>query len=298
MSRAAELAERHGLRRVPGRAEWRGECPSCGYVAGLVVKEREGRALWWCASCGDDRSALTAAVLSQVAPAVPGGTQGCRANDAARTAHALGIWNSASPLRGSPAEHYLNVRGVLEARTAFPTPPEGVPLRYLARCRHPTVDRLPALVALVRRTSDGGPVAVHRTYLAAGGGAKAAVEPPRASKGPVKGGAIMLHAPDTEAGLAVAEGLETALAASALLGTPAWACVSAGGLAAFTPSHGTARLTIAADPDEPGQRAAWACARRLRAAGLRVRVATPDDTASDFNDLLRDRQQAAEAAHA
>jgi putative DNA primase/helicase len=51
-------------------------------------------------------------------------------------------------------------------------------------------------------------------------------------------------------------------------------------------------VTVAADPDEPGQRAAWAAARRRRAEGRRVRVAAPDDPAADFDDLIARRAAA------
>ncbi len=36
----AELAMRHGLRRVAGRSEWHGDCPAYRYAAGLVVTAR------------------------------------------------------------------------------------------------------------------------------------------------------------------------------------------------------------------------------------------------------------------
>ena len=53
MIRADEIAARFGLRRVSGGLRWAGACPACGYRDGLRLDQREGRALWWCASCTD-----------------------------------------------------------------------------------------------------------------------------------------------------------------------------------------------------------------------------------------------------
>jgi hypothetical protein len=48
-----ELAGRFGLRRVPNRQDWRGDCPLCGYAGAFVLSDRAGRILVWCASCQD-----------------------------------------------------------------------------------------------------------------------------------------------------------------------------------------------------------------------------------------------------
>ena len=292
MMGGAELAARHGLRRIPGRSEWRGDCPACLYASGLVVRERDGRAVWWCASCADDRAALTEAVIGRFTDAGRHVTIHDRPEESAeRSRRALALWRRGVPVAGTPAARYLAGRGVLDALAYFPAHPAGPALRFLPDAMHMDGITRPALLALVSRTTTAEGMAAHRTFLTRDGSGKAG-DPPRASKGPVKGGAVLLHAPDPSRGLAVAEGIETAASASALLGLPAWACVSAGGLAAFEPPPGLAALTVAADPDEPGQRAAWACARRLRAAGLQVHVATPDPPGADFNDLLRGSEQA------
>jgi phage/plasmid primase-like uncharacterized protein len=146
-------------------------------------------------------------------------------------------------------------------------------------------------------TATGEAQALHRTFLTADGSDKAAVEPQKASIGPVAGGAIMLHPLHEGVPLLVAEGLESALSAGLLIGGPAWAAVSAGNLAALRLPFGIRRVIVAADADEPGQRAAWTAARRWRAEGRDVRVALPDEPGADFNDIVRARA-AREAAHA
>jgi phage/plasmid primase-like uncharacterized protein len=173
----------------------------------------------------------------------------------------------------------------------------GDQLRFHPAVSHPAAEnRLPALVALVRRAEDGEPVAVHRTYLAADGSGKAVVEPQKATLGPVAGGVVMLHRPAVGAPLVLAEGIETALAASALMNAAAWAAVAAGNLANLTlPAlPAAADVLIAADADAPGQEAAWAASRRWRAESRRVRVATPDQAGRDFADILTARLRAQE----
>jgi putative DNA primase/helicase len=89
--------------------------------------------------------------------------------------------------------------------------------------------------------------------------------------------------------LVIAEGVESALSASRLVGAPAWASVSAGNMQTLRPQHNVSEIIIASDPDAPGQRAARDAARAWRAMGCRVRIAVPDDPNLDFNDLLRAR---------
>jgi phage/plasmid primase-like uncharacterized protein len=128
-------------------------------------------------------------------------------------------------------------------------------------------------------------VAVHRTFLRADGGAKANVDPPKASLGPVAGCAIRLCPTAPE--LVIGEGIETAASAGGLLRLPAWAAISAGNLARTLALPREVRaVVIAADADPPGQRAASDAAARWQAEGRRVRIATPDRAGADFNDLL------------
>jgi phage/plasmid primase-like uncharacterized protein len=280
------------LSALPTRREWRGDCPSCGYRAGFALKEKAGRALWWCVSCRD-REAVSAAVRRALGwggsrPAPSTGRTSFGAADATRSACALALWAEAVPLPGTIGEAYLAARGLPD----FASPA----LRHHPACPHPCGAKLPALVALVADATTGAPRAIHRTYLRQDGAGKAAVEPQKATLGPVAGGVVMLDAPRAGTQLVVAEGIETAASAGLLIGAPAWSAVSAGNLAALDLPAGVARVVVAADPDGPGQRAAWQAAERWRAEGRQVRVATPDDPADDFNDLLR-RRAARERGH-
>jgi phage/plasmid primase-like uncharacterized protein len=188
------------------------------------------------------------------------------------------LWRGSAPAAGTIADTYLTGRALpgLAASTA---------LRFRGDCHHPEGGRLPALVALVQDVT-GAPIAAHRTYLRRDGTGKASVEPAKATLGPVWGGAIRLDAIAEE--LVLAEGIETSASAGRLLNLPAWSAVSAGNLAqGLVLPAGVRRVTIAADHDGPGERAAQRAALRWQREGRTVRIARPDKPGADFNDLLR-----------
>jgi putative DNA primase/helicase len=287
---AAELAAAFGLRQ--NRRGWSGNCPACGYTGTFSVSVKGGRTLWRCASC-QDRDGLLAAVRRATggawtpSAAAPTDTP---IDTASRTRAALAIWHDAIAIKGTLGEVYLAARGLAgETSTA---------LRYHPARRHPNeVGTFPALVALVCSTATGEPVAVHRTYLRRDGAGQANVAPAKASKGPIGGGAIMLHQPVAGAPLVIGEGIESSLSAGRMIGAPVWAGIAAGNLKAIVPPAEPSEIVLAADPDPVGQREAWAAAECWRALGLRARIATPDNPDEDFNDLLR-RRQAQEARYA
>lgn len=104
--------------------------------------------------------------------------------------------------------------------------------------------------------------------------------------GALNGAAVHLGTPDRQGRLLAAEGIETALAASALFDLPAAACLSAHGLSAFDWPPETRELYIAADNDlsRTGIKAAEALARRAHAAGLTVKIWQPDKAGTDALD--------------
>jgi putative DNA primase/helicase len=100
-----------------------------------------------------------------------------------------------------------------------------------------------------------------------------------------KGSAIRL-APAGDA-LGIAEGIETALSASALFGTPCWAALNAGMLAAWEPPPDAKRIIIFGDNDATyaGQAAAYVLARRLGSHERLVKVQFPAEVGVDWNDV-------------
>ncbi len=164
-------------------------------------------------------------------------------------------------------------------------------MRWRADCPHPDGGRRLALIAAIAGP-DGEFSGVQRVYITRDCN-KASVEPVKASLGAIAGGAVRLQTASEE--LVVGEGVESAAAAGLILGLPSWAAVSAGNLAKsmiIPPEIRT--VTIAADHDEPGIRAAEAAWRRWREEGRTVKILTPNQEDSDFNDLRRDADRGAE----
>lgn len=207
-------------------------------------------------------------------------------------------WNSAQPL----TEHCP--AGVYLARRGLPVPVgDALPLRYAPQLDYwdgpERMGSFPAMLAAVTSPA-GALVALHRTYLTKDGH-KAPV--PTAKKltrtaGPMAGASIKLHPPLLRDGalvLGLAEGIETAIAASVLAGIPVWPCVSAGGLEQFEPPAGVQRLYVFADNDASGtgQRAAERLAQRAARMGLVARTLTPLSPGTDWADELIARRAAA-----
>ena len=110
--------------------------------------------------------------------------------------------------------------------------------------------------------------------------------------GALNGAAVHLGTPDGQGRLLAAEGIETALAASAMFGLPAAACLSAHGLSAFGRPPETRELYIAADNDlsRTGIKAAEALAHRAHAAGITVKIWQPDKAGTDALDEWNTRK--------
>ena len=148
---------------------------------------------------------------------------------------------------------------------------------------HPTLRyqkeiRFPALVAKVSDLS-GKIVGLQRIFLTPEG-KKAPVSPVKKSLGAIMGGAVHLDpAADT---LAVAEGIETALAVRQATRLPTWSAVSALGMERLIVPAPVKIVRIFADldPSGKGEKAAEALAARLHKEGKRVFVHVPKvDTA-------------------
>jgi hypothetical protein len=199
------------------------------------------------------------------------------------------FWNACPLIKpGTPAFTYL-----VEARGCAEPHSEG-DLRWHSAHKHPSGYYGPVLVARVTDAVTGEPMTLHRTWLARDGLGKAAIpDPRRLWPGAPKAGGVIRLWPDEEVtgGLAIAEGIETALVAARGF-TPIWACIDAGNLAAFPALDGIQSLTIIADHDYPspktgrraGQEAAERCAQRWHEAGREVRIWLAPTEGDDFAD--------------
>jgi hypothetical protein len=142
------------------------------------------------------------------------------------------------------------------------------------------IGKYPALLAEVR-DRDGELASVHITYLK--NGRKLADHPPRKLLSPTGGrvGCAVRLAPLEGPVLAVAEGIETALAAQMILKVPTWAALNTSLLGNFEPPAGIERLVIAADRDVAGLTAAWKLRDRLDLP-MELRVSRLADFAEDL----------------
>jgi hypothetical protein len=102
-----------------------------------------------------------------------------------------------------------------------------------------------------------------------------------------KGGAIRLFPLEAGKPLALAEGIETALAVREAAGWPAWALVAAPFLKEASLPPEAKEVVIAADHDKAGLEAAKALARRLLREGRKVRLAVPPVEGEDWLDALK-----------
>lgn len=187
------------------------------------------------------------------------------------------IWSGCRDIQGTLAEKYLVNRGIplgaISRRLRFH--PE---LAYFESIdgRWRRTGTFPAMIAAIQLPDDRG-VCLHRTYLSPPGKKANVVSAKKMTMRSAlsRGGAIRLFAPREV--LAVAEGIETALAVRAATGLPAWAAVSATLMESLEAPAGVREVHIFADKDESGRglKAAEVLARRLRRTGLEVQIHLP-----------------------
>jgi hypothetical protein len=202
--------------------------------------------------------------------------------DALKRSEAAGaIWQASQAVEGTPVATYMRSRGL-----NLPASPA---LRFHAGLKHPSGGVWPAMVALVTLGGTGSPIAVHRTFLARDGSGKAPANPAKMMLGPCRGGAVRLADVQPDHWLIIGEGIETTLTVMEACALPGWAALSANGIRSLNLPPTAAKVLICCDHDAngTGQRAAREVAERFLREGRRVRIATPLNSGTDFNDILR-----------
>jgi hypothetical protein len=219
--------------------------------------------------------ALTGQDIKQ-APPTPSPQENAAARDAS-IRDALGIWQASADPNETPAELYLNARGLdLSFDIA------GSVVRWHARG---------AMVCIMRNVSAGEPQAVHQALLDAQGSKRfvtlkgAEKETCRLFKGPVGGAAIMFDPPNSE--LFVGEGVESTLTGRQDDHSPAWAMGSAGEIKKLPAMPWARSLTFFRERCPKNAEAAEACGRRWRGAGREVFNIWPPVGGKDLNDAIR-----------
>lgn len=309
MGNVAELAEgkwadilpRFGIdgRFLTGK---NGPCPMCGGKDRWRFTNHLARGGWVCNACGtgDGFELLQAhknwdfATAAKEVEVIVGECEVRKAptrvdrGEAVRRRQELYAGSSAV-MHGDHVDKYLRSRGLDLTRY-----PEA--LRFHGGARYYTPDEgaltFPAMLALIQE-SGGNWASIHRTFIDHSGAGKAGVEKPRLMMpGAIpKGCAVRLGEP-LGGVLGVAEGIETALAASMLhQDMPVWAALSTNGMAEFIPPPNVTDLYIYGDNDRKfgGHAAAYCLAHKMACRDINVTVRIPA-ALGDWNDVLLSRR--------
>jgi DNA primase len=209
------------------------------------------------------------------------------AEDAAERATAIAearaVWNNAAPAAGTPAETYVQARGI-----TTPLPPSIRFARTYAWRDRETGEVGPNLPALIGAVVDaaGDVTGIQRIFLADGGRAKARMRNPKRTLGRVLGGALRLGPPAAE--LIVCEGPEDGLTlAQELPGASVWAALGTSMMPAVQYPPEVRSIVLAGDNNAAGRGAVDAAALALTDAGYAVRTMYPAEGFADFNDMHR-----------
>ena len=285
---------------IPSRpGEHRAPCPYCAKRKrddALAIRvEPDGSAVWYCHRCGErggtrgnatDKRPPDIAARRAQAEAVR------QADEKRKIAAALRIWHASGPIGFSPAQAYLLARGI--DPDAIPTQSGMRWPETLRWCADADGYGNGALVVAVNDGHSGLVRAVQRIFVNADGTAQRDDKGKRKrARGPLKGNAARLSCPiHSEGWWAIAEGVETALAARQITGVPTWAAISAGNMAAVKPPHWARHAVIFADNDANGVGLTEA-AKALH--GLRqmpeietARVLSTDALNTDVADLIKE----------
>jgi putative DNA primase/helicase len=270
-------------------------CPMCGGADRFRFDNKEGRGTWICNACGaGDGMALAMAFTGRPFADVAAEVDAILGNEQ--------IGTERPPAEMTEAQRKAALREVV-AQTVRAEPGDLVDVyltsRGLGELVYPKVIRFarslrdgeggvrPAMVAVVQ-DAEGNNVSLHRTFLRPDGGGKAEMAAPRKlMPGPLPEGSCVRLSDYTGGCLGIAEGIETAMAASALYEIPVWAALNASMLARWQPPEGCGEVAVFADNDAKfgGQAAAYGLAHRLGCKGLTVTTHLPEVLGDDFADV-------------
>jgi hypothetical protein len=202
------------------------------------------------------------------------------ADELGRINYAQKLWDEAKDPRGTLAEKYLREQRKLEV----PDELAGIVLRFHPACPRRdentgTIIYVPALIVPFKSIDNDTITGVHRIALRQDG-----TKIDRRMLGIIFRTAIKLDpVGETQA---IAEGVETAMAARQLGFKPVWALGSVGAISFFPIIDTMKQLTILGERGEASARAIKVCGTRWRKAGRQIRVVMPDAGFRDLNDIL------------
>ena len=189
------------------------------------------------------------------------------------------LWNESRGIRGTMAADYLASRGIVS---------HSAQLRFHPRVQlgpKASATYHPALLSAVR--DESGLLAVHRTFLDPCTRRKAAFDNPKRLLGVPGRGAVRLGTAGRVLGLA--EGVETALAATVLHNIPVWAVLGNERFGMIDlPAH-VEQVVLLADNDAGGKRAVALAQDGLQRDGRVLRELWPPAALNDWADVLAAR---------
>jgi putative DNA primase/helicase len=255
-----------------------GPCPMCGGSDRFRFDNKEGKGTWICNRCG---SGDGAELVKRV--------KGVQFKEAAKMIEGVvgnAVKCAPQPRYGANKDE-LNRMWSEQSMRVTAADPVG---RYLAkRCGikslYPHELRYWGEATMLARVTDaeGKPVTLHRTFIRQDGTLQRKLMP-----GQLPTNVAIRICPKCGPVLGIAEGIETALSASALFTVPVWAAISAPLLKKWRPPLGVEKVIIFGDNDEnfTGQEAAYSLARSL-SGDVEVEVKLPSIPGWDWNDVHR-----------
>lgn len=272
-----------------------GPCPLCGGVDRFRWDNIEGKGTYICSQCGaGDGMKLAIEFMGQPFPHVAAQIDAILNNVKPDAPSKIGMseddqrqalrraWTESRPVvPGDLAHRYLTTRGVEEL--IYPKA-----LRFSPAMRDGEGGMRPCMLAMVGRYGEERFVSMHRTFLRPDGNAKAEMAAPRKMMpGVLPEGACVMLSEYNGGPLGIAEGIETAMSASALYNLPVWSAINSAMLKKWMPPENCDEVAIFADNDLKfgGQAAAYHLAHRLNCKGIFATVHVPDKVGEDFNDI-------------
>lgn len=195
--------------------------------------------------------------------------------------NACRLWREARALPESPAKAYLGSRAI-EIASSDLRYHERTPLGPKGKARF-----LPAMLAAVR--NDEGVIAVHRTFLDPNSNRLAKFDRPKRALGSLQTGAVRLAMP-RGGKLGLAEGIETALAATQLSGIPCWATLGNERFGLVMIPESVRELFLFLDADDGGDLAQKRACGAYAAPGRRIVIRRPRKAGYDWADVLSARE--------
>lgn len=190
------------------------------------------------------------------------------------------IWDDAFPLSGTTGARYLAQRGLAPCSAALRYNPR-TPLGqgYAVRYR-------PAVIAAIRQGRDL--VAIQRLFLERDGkGLAGDLDRPKLTLGSPRGGAVQLEQASRLLGLA--EGIETAMAATVLLQIPVWATLGSERLHQILIPGEVRKLVLLPDNDRAGRLGLERARRVYGDCNLELVHRWPWGGLNDWSDVLAHR---------